>query len=72
MTVDRTDAELLRDYRSGDLRAFEELYDRHARLVLTCALSLLGNHADAEEVLQDVFTAFARQAVGLPPPRRGQ
>ena len=49
------DAELLERIRQRDERALAELYDRHAGLVLTVALRVVGDRELAEEVLQDTF-----------------
>lgn len=46
---------------SGALR-IEELYDRYAHLVYRRCLMLLGNVADAEDALQEVFIKVMRSA----------
>jgi RNA polymerase sigma-70 factor, ECF subfamily len=51
----RSDAELLEAYRKGDLRAFEELFDRHATSVFAFAYRFCGDHDLAEDVVQDCF-----------------
>lgn len=50
-----SDGELLERIRNRDERALAELYDRHAGLVLTVALRVVGDRELAEEVLQDTF-----------------
>jgi RNA polymerase sigma-70 factor (ECF subfamily) len=47
--------------RSGDLAAFEELYRAHAGRLYSVALRLLGNPADAEDLLQEIFLAAHRK-----------
>jgi len=47
--------------RSGDLGAFEELYRAHAGRVYSLAVRMLGNTADAEDLLQEIFLAAHRK-----------
>jgi RNA polymerase sigma-70 factor (ECF subfamily) len=47
--------------RRGDLGAFEELYRAHAGRLYSVALRLLGNPADAEDLLQEIFLAAHRK-----------
>ncbi|MCD6303746.1 MAG: sigma-70 family RNA polymerase sigma factor [Planctomycetes bacterium] len=49
------DAELVRRIRRGDEVAFCGLVDRHGRRLYTLAYALLGNSADAEDVVQETF-----------------
>jgi RNA polymerase sigma-70 factor, ECF subfamily len=41
--------------------SWEEFVKQHAHAVLTCALRVLGNAADADDVAQDVFLEIFRQ-----------
>ena len=61
----RTDAELLRLVRRGDDAAFGELLDRHAGRLFALAKSMLGNAADAEDVVQETFTGAVRGMGGF-------
>ena len=48
-----TDEQLVRRASGGDRDAFHELVDRHAGRLFGLAVQLLGNSADAEDVLQE-------------------
>jgi RNA polymerase sigma-70 factor (ECF subfamily) len=52
---------LIERCRQGDLGAFEELYRAHAGRLYGVALRLLGNTADAEDILQEIFLAAHRK-----------
>jgi RNA polymerase sigma-70 factor (ECF subfamily) len=49
------DAALARRLLQRDVSAFEELYDRHSRLVYGLVLRILRQATTAEEVVQDIF-----------------
>lgn len=55
-----SDAELIEHSRQGDTAAFHTLVDRHAAGLLRLAFSLVGNAADAQDVVQETFTAAFR------------
>lgn len=61
---------LLEQVIAGDLVAFERLYDRYARPVYSLAYRILGDPADAEELLQETFVKVWQQAARYDP-RRG-
>lgn len=54
------DIELLRRAGAGDSAAFHALVDRHAQRLYRLAVSLIGNAADAEDVLQETFIGAFR------------
>jgi RNA polymerase sigma-70 factor (ECF subfamily) len=49
------DQVLVARIRRGDLQAFETLYHKYRLTLYRAALAITGNHADAEEILQDAF-----------------
>ena len=51
------DAELLRRTYAGEQGAFRTLVDRHGRYLTRVALTLSGNLADAEDLVQETFVA---------------
>jgi RNA polymerase sigma-70 factor (ECF subfamily) len=53
----------------GDAEALAMLYDRHARHVFSLACRILGDPAEAEEVVQDVFSQVWLQAGRYDPAR---
>src|SRR5438477_7593241 len=58
----RTDFELLREFISGNQRAFAETVRRHLDLVYATALRKVENEQAAEEIAQNVFSVLARKA----------
>jgi RNA polymerase sigma-70 factor (ECF subfamily) len=54
------DIELVRQAAAGDARSFHALVDRHAQRLFRLAASLVGNSADAEDVLQETFIGVFR------------
>src|SRR5687768_10690139 len=57
-----SDAELIERTSAGDRAAFEELYRRYTRPVLSLALRRLGDAGRAEDALQEAFAAIWRSA----------
>lgn len=62
-------ADLLRLSARGDVAAFEKVYDSMAGAVLGLAVRVLRNHAQAEEVAQDVMVEVWRSASRYAPVR---
>ncbi len=46
---------LIRRSMEGDLEAFGELIDEHGQQIYSISFQILGNHADAENMLQETF-----------------
>jgi RNA polymerase sigma-70 factor (ECF subfamily) len=59
------DLALVERCRRGDLAAFEELYRAHAGKLFSVACRLLGNAADAEDLLQEIFLSAHRKLDGF-------
>ena len=56
------DAALVNRLLQRDVSAFEDLYDRHSRVVYALVLRVLQQASTAEEVVQDVFLHLWRNA----------
>jgi RNA polymerase sigma-70 factor (ECF subfamily) len=57
-----TDASLLARMARCDPKALDTFYTRHARAVFSLALTMLGEHARATDLAQDVFLLVWRSA----------
>src|SRR5499427_8727902 len=55
------DLQLVERCRRGDLGAFEELYKAHSGRLYSLACRMLGNPADAEDLLQEIFLSAHRK-----------
>ncbi len=60
-TSKEADLALVARCRDGDLGAFEELYRAHAGRIYSLAYRMLGNAADAEDLLQEIFLSAHRK-----------
>jgi RNA polymerase sigma-70 factor, ECF subfamily len=56
------DAALVRRLLRRDVSAFEELYERHSRMVYGLVLRIVQQASTAEEVIQDIFLQLWRNA----------
>ena len=65
-----SDRDLVDRMAHRDEKALAELYDRYGPRLYGVAYSLVGEHADAEDVLADTFSQAWRGATGFDP-RRG-
>ncbi len=63
-----SDAELVRDFLSGREAAFEEIVRRYRKMAYYTALRTVGNHDDADDVVQSSFISAYRNLAGF----RGQ
>jgi len=61
MGTEGNDVEIVAALQAGEPRALEGLIKRYASRVYRVALGMTRNHADAEEVMQDVFLAVLRK-----------
>jgi RNA polymerase sigma-70 factor (ECF subfamily) len=56
------DATLMQQLLRRDVSAFEQLYERHSRIVYSLVLRILRQGTTAEEVVQDVFLQLWRNS----------
>jgi len=52
-------------FKCGSQEALARIYEKYIDLLLTLAMGLLNDAHEAEDVVQDVFVAFARSANGF-------
>lgn len=60
--VEQEDRDLIRRMASKDADALDAFYERYNRLAFSLVLRVLGNRADAEDVLVDVFWQVWQQS----------
>ena len=65
-----SDEELMQRYARGDVAAFETLYRRHEQRVWRYLLRQAGNRATADDLMQEVWFAVARDASHYQPTAR--
>jgi RNA polymerase sigma-70 factor (ECF subfamily) len=66
----RTDEQLLADYRAGNKASFSELVSRYQRELYHFLVRFLGNRAAAEDVFQETFLQVHQSAEQFDPQRR--
>jgi RNA polymerase sigma-70 factor, ECF subfamily len=64
-----SDEELMASVQAKDSKALELLFSRYSRLVFGIALRILGDHSEAEEVVQDTFFYLYQKAILFNPAR---
>lgn len=69
ITTEQTDTSLVLAAQRGDRQAFGELARRYERAVYATALRRLGNHAEAQEVCQEVLVRAMQKIGQLREPR---
>lgn len=55
--MNEADRIIVEALKGGDREAFEQLYDQHFRRIYNFAVRKLGDASEAEDVVQEVFTA---------------
>src|SRR5688572_3418181 len=70
VSADRSDEQLLSDYRHDDKNAFAELVSRYQRELYHFLVRFLGNRAAAEDVFQETFLQVHQSAEQFDPQRR--
>jgi RNA polymerase sigma-70 factor (ECF subfamily) len=66
----RSDEQLLQDYREGDAAAFRQLIERHHEELLRFLVRLTGDRQAAEDVFQEAFLQVHLSADTFDPARR--
>lgn len=55
MKSEKEEIQLIRSFKNGDTKAFEELFQRHHKKLYGFLFKLLNSKQDAEEIVQDTF-----------------
>ena len=63
------DEAAMRRVQTGDAEALGHLFERYSRLVLSVAMRIVHNRAEAQDLLQDVFIYIQRKSVLYDPCR---
>ena len=63
------DAEWMQRFRAGDAKALRQAFDRYGGMVQRVGILRLGNHHDAEELVQQVFVRAWKGREGFDPER---
>ncbi|MCK4461894.1 MAG: RNA polymerase sigma factor [candidate division Zixibacteria bacterium] len=63
--MNKTIPELVENFVRGDEVAFTELVNRFQKKIYTLAHHLLGNHLDADEVVQETFVRVYKRREGI-------
>jgi RNA polymerase sigma factor (sigma-70 family) len=71
ITADPSDEALMLHYAQGQVVAFNTLYARHEMALWRYVYRSVQNHATADELVQDVWFAIAREAASYEPQRNG-
>ncbi len=53
--LNKSDIELVNEFKNGNISAFDEIVRRYQRKVYSLARKILSNHDDADDVAQEVF-----------------
>jgi len=52
------DADLMSEIKAGNMRAFDQLYNRYCKRLLSFSLSIVKSREEAENIVQEVFLAL--------------
>jgi RNA polymerase sigma-70 factor, ECF subfamily len=64
-TSQDADLELVAEAQGGNLQAFEELVRRHTQLIYRALIAILGDTADAQDVMQDTLLSAFKHIGGF-------
>ena len=61
----KTDSQLVEDFKHGDVRGFNELVKRYQQKVYWIARRMVGDHHEADDITQDVFVRVYESLKGF-------